>query len=407
MLNHYAQEPGNAGGTRHHSIARHLAKFGWNASIIAASVELNTGRQRLPGRQKKKLTDFDGVSFLWVRTPRYSGNSFGRLWNMFAYSIRVLFPSVTGELPRPDLIVGSSVHPFAAWSAALLARRFNVPFVFEVRDLWPQTLIDLGRLNERSVTTWLLRRLEVWLYQKSSRIIVLLPKASEYIVALGIPKSRICWIPNGVDLEGRSDLKEVSSGELFTFMYFGAHGTANGLDTVLRAMRDIERHPEMPQVRLRMVGDGPCKRALRELAQSLGLSRVSFEDPVPKAHIPMLAAQADAFIFNLIDAPVFKYGISSNKLFDFLAAARPIVFCCDAINNPVADAGAGVTVFPGRPAELAQAMARVVEMPVAKRIAMGRAGRTFVRENHDYRILAERFSHVLADAVSSSKGRTP
>ena len=157
ILNHYAQEPGGAGGTRHYSLAKHLVDYGWKASIIAASVELNTGRQRLSPGEKRRLSKFGNVPFLWVRTPRYKGNGGGRMINMLMYSLRVLLPWTTRKLDRPDVIIGSSVHPFAAAAGAILARRFRVPFVFEVRDLWPQTLVDLGRLQEKSIITGWLR----------------------------------------------------------------------------------------------------------------------------------------------------------------------------------------------------------------------------------------------------------
>jgi glycosyltransferase involved in cell wall biosynthesis len=371
--------------------------FGWNVSIIAASVELQTGRQRLKNRSKQEAAEFDGVPFLWVRTPQYRGNGLGRLWNMLTFSMRVLLPSVTKNLPRPDVIVGSSVHPFAAWSAARLAKKFNVPFVFEVRDLWPQTLVDLGRLKEGSMVTWLLRRLELQLYRSASRILVLLPHADDYIVPLGISREKICWIPNGVDLENIEESEPLCDKQSFTYMYFGAHGTANGLDTVLMAMREVELDPRLSRLQLRLIGDGPAKESLQELSRNLKLSRVSFEPSIPKSEIPALALEADAFVFNLVDAPVFRYGISSNKLFDFLAAARPVVFCCSSTNNPVSEAGAGMTVTPGNPHDLAQTMARLSALPLSKREEMGCAGRRYVVENHDFRSLAARFAKVLDD----------
>lgn len=325
---------------------------------------------------------------------------------MLVYSTRVLIPSATKGLARPDAIVGSSVHPFAAWSGARLARRFNVSFVFEVRDLWPQTLVDLGRLSSGSIITRLLRWLERRLYDRANRIVVLLPHAADYIAPLGISRDKIRWIPNGVDIEQGSEPGSPESRSSFTFMYFGAHGTANGLDTVLRAMRLIEQDPDLPQLRLRLIGDGPQKHSLEDLARKLGLTRVSFEAPLAKSAIPSLASEADAFVFNLVDAPVFKFGISSNKLFDFLAAARPIVFCCGSANNPVHDAGAGITVPPGKPENLARAMAQLANLPAAERCAMGRAGREFVVEHHEYRVLAKRFAQVLDEAVADHDRRS-
>lgn len=395
ILNHYAQEPGGSGGTRHYSLARHLLAHGWSSTVIAASVELNTGRQRLAAGENIRITDFSGVPFLWVRTPEYEGNGGGRILNMLAYSIRVLQPAVTRHLERPDVIIGSSVHPFAAWAAAMLARRFGVPFVFEVRDLWPQTLIDLGRLRPNSMTDKILKRMEKWLYRRADRIVVLLPNASDYIVPLGIPPEKIVWIPNGVELEGYPEPSQPPEKRVFTLMYFGAHGQANGLACLLHAMAEIRRMPSMQHVKLRLIGDGPLKPELQRLAQELCLDNVEFSAPVPKREIPALASDADAFVFNLVDAPVFRFGISSNKLFDFLAGARPIVFCCDASNNPVADAGAGVTVPPGDPVALAKAIQSVVEMPAEQRAQMGRAGRSYVEKNHSFNTLAAQLAATL------------
>lgn len=401
ILNHYAQEPGGAGGTRHFSLARHLLQLGWRTTIIAASVELNTGRQRLSPGEARRLTEFDGVPFLWIRTPQYEGNGGGRMGNMLAYSFRALLPSATQGLARPDVIVGSSVHPFAAWAGALLAKRFRVPFVFEVRDLWPQTLVDLGRLQERSTITYVLRKLEKWLYKRADRIVVLLPQAWEYIVPLGIPREKVVWLPNGVEMDGYPEPAEPAVNPTFTLMYFGAHGQANGLDNVIRAMGLLQDRAETQHVRLRLIGDGPQKPALRQLAVSLALRNVEFSDPVPKREIPSVAAQADAFVICVRDLPaLYRFGISMNKLFDYLAAARPIIMASAAANNPVDEAKAGLTVPPEDASALAKAIERVAAMSPAERNALGLAGRRFVEQNHSFEILGARFADMLNELMA-------
>lgn len=405
ILNHYAQEPGGAGGTRHFHLAEYLRDYGWQATIVAASVDHATGLQRLNAQEKQRLETIQGVPFLWINTPTYTGNGGGRISNMLSYTWRVLLPATTAALPRPDVIVGSSVHPFAAVAGALLAWRFKVPFVFEVRDLWPQTLIDMGRLREGSLMVWGLRKLERWLYRRAARTVVLLPHAWQYIVPLGIAKKRVVWIPNGVDLTlfpSPAPIEEKTAGQPFTLMYFGAHGQANGLDNLLCAMQLIEKIPEGKNIYLRLIGDGPLKSSLIKQAQSLKLKNVQFENPVPKSEIPITAGQADAFIFNLIDAPVFKFGISSNKLFDFLAAARPIIFSCDASNNPVEDAQSGITVPPGCPQKLAEAIFHFSGMSLQERQKMGRNGRAYVEKNHGFSQLAKKLAIEL-DAVCAEK----
>ncbi len=402
ILNHYAQEPSGAGGTRHFHLAEHLQAYGWHATIIAASVEHQSGHQRLEPNEKKRCDYFKGVPFLWVRTPEYQGNGGGRMRNMLAYTWAVLQRSTTAKLPRPDVVIGSSVHPFAAVAGALLARRYKVPFIFEVRDLWPQTLVDMGRLQEDSFMTWALRKLELWLYRRAARTVVLLPRAWEYITPLGIPKERVVWIPNGVDLSlfPRSTVADTAKDH-FTLMYFGAHGQANGLDNVLHAMKHVQEQSNGRNIHLRMIGDGPLKPSLVEQASEMGLTNVSFEPPVAKSQIPALAAQADAFVIAVLNLPgLYRYGISMNKLFDYLAAEQPILIASNGANNPVEDAQAGLTVPPGQPQALAEAIVKIANTPLPERQRMGRAGREYVEQNHGFEQLAGRLAAVLDDACT-------
>jgi len=401
MLNHYALEPGGAGGTRHYNLAEALRPHGWQTSVIAGSLELNTGRQRLATGETRRLERFGETDFLWLRVPGYDGNGPARIWNMLSYTWRVLRRSTLQDLPKPDLIVGSTVHPFAALAGAVLARRHNVPFFYEVRDLWPQTLIDLGRLKERSVMAFVMRRIERYLFRRADRIVSLLPNMSMYTGALEIPSAKLLYIPNGVDLAAAGHPKKRERGDQpFSFMYFGAHGLANGLENLLEAWTLIEADPDRPPMQLRLIGDGPAKPALKAVAAKLGLKTVSFEDPVPKSAIPALAAEADAFVFNLVDAPVFRYGISSNKLFDFLAAGRPIVFACDAANNPVAEAEAGTTVLPGNPKALARAMVDMAALLPDEAEQFGQSGRRWVEANHSFTELGRKLALAMDEATA-------
>lgn len=402
ILNHYAQEPNGAGGTRHFSLARHLPAYGWNATIIAASTDHGTGEQRLLSSEKKRLQSYDGVPFLWLGARNYSGNGADRVGNMIDYTRQVLRVDSLAGIQPPDLVVGSSVHPFAAWAGRRLAKRYRVPFAFEVRDLWPQTLIDMGRLSHYHPAAIALRLLERSLYRDAARIIVLLPKANEYIEPLGIPKQKIVWVPNGVDVERFPVAPQNGGGKGFTLMYFGAHGGANGLDNLLAAMRVIRDECDRPDIVLRLIGDGPLKASLQATARSMGLNNVRFEDPVQKSAIPALAAQADAFVFNLIDAPVFRYGISSNKLFDFMAAGRPVLFCSAASNNPISESGCGITVPPENPRALAAAILQLASASLTRRAEMGAAGRLHLIENYDMNRLSGRFAAALDSCLGGA-----
>jgi glycosyltransferase involved in cell wall biosynthesis len=400
ILNHYAQEPGGPGGTRHFSLARHLPACGWKASIIAASTDHGSGRQRVGADERWKLVHHEGVPFLWLRTSDYSGNGARRVRNMLDYTRAALRRDNLSGLEPPDAIIGSSVHPLAAWAGRWLARRHNVPFLFEVRDLWPQTLIDMGRMNHRHPAAVALRALEKSLYRSAARIIVLLPGAADYIEPLGIDTGRIVWIPNGVDVERFPASPVADGGSQFTLMYFGAHGEANGLDNLLDAMKLVAESPKGRAIRLRLIGEGPLKAALIDKARRLSLTNVSFEEPVAKAAIPILAGQADAFVMCVRKLPgLYRYGFSMNKLFDYLAASRPTVICVEAPYNPIAEAGAGLTVSPDDPAALASAVIDLSRMPQERRIEMGMAGRAYLETNHDMKLLAKRLARELDECV--------
>lgn len=341
---------------------------------------------------------------MWIRTLESAKNRFERAADMAIYTLRLLSNRTTRSLARPDVIVGSSVHPLAAAAGAILARRFKVPFVFEVRDLWPQTLVDIGFLREKSFVTWALRKLESWLYREAKRIVVLMPYASTYIVPLGISDEKIEWIPNGVDLSLYPEYSKPVRGDdkRFTLMYLGAHGFANGLDNLLLAMKLVEdRYPNL-NVILRMIGTGSLKPELIELAKRLELRSVSFEPAVPKDQVPKIASQADAFVICVLGLQrLYKYGMSMNKLFDYMASGRPTVIACDEKNNPIAVAGGGVTVPANQPELLAGAIARLVTLPAQEREAMAASARAYVEQQHSFDRLAEKLALVLNMASKS------
>lgn len=389
LLNHYVQEPSGSGATRHFSLARHALDNGVQIVLIGASVEHLTGRQRLSDHEDFRVEQHEGVTFLWVRTRSYSGKESGRMLNMLDYTYRVLKAETTRKLPAPDLIIGSSVHPFAAFAGERLARRLRVPFVFEVRDLWPETLIQMGRIKRSSLMARVMRWLESYLCRRARKIITLLPNAGEYIEGLGVARQKTVWISNGVDLD-RFPYHVPEHRQTLSFLYLGAHGQANGLDSVIKAIARVQHDDPGCPVKFRFVGDGPLKPALMRLAGELGVAeRVRFEPPVPKNAIPALVTEADAFIVNVRNLPLYRYGISMNKLFDYLAAGRPTVFAGSSVNNPVAEAGAGCSVPADDVEGMADAIERIVAMSYPERLAMGERGREYVQQHFSYRQLAK------------------
>lgn len=401
IVNQYAGLPARPGGTRHYSLARELIRRGHQPVIIGSSFAHMTRSDTGPAEADTRSEQVDGVPFMWLRTPPYEGNSLARIKNMLTFSRRVWREDGLAQFERPDVIVGSSPHLFAALSAERLARRYGVPFVLEVRDLWPQTLVDLGQFSPFHPAILAFGMVERYLYHRASRIISLLPLAHDHMAAKGADPAAVVWIPNGVDLSLIPPTPCPSGRDGFTVIYAGAHGLSNQLSTVLEAAYHLEKVGA--PVRFRLIGDGPEKGALREMAQRFGLRSVQFEDPVPKAEIFAVLQEADAFIITHQDAPLYRWGMSQNKLFDYLAVGRPIICGSNCPYNPVAEAKAGFVVHPTDSIEMAAAVRRMADTPWPERQAMGERGRAFAELHHRFEHLGERFEQVLRDCVAGVK----
>jgi glycosyltransferase involved in cell wall biosynthesis len=391
FVHHYAVTPDSPGGTRHFGLARRLATLGHQVQVIAASYHYQSQREtRDFGPDAEQVESIDGVEFIWVRTTGYSGNGVGRFLNLASFARRALRSRALARLGRPDVVLGSSPQPLAAWAALRLARRYGARFVYEVRDLWPDTLVELGRVPRWHPVVRLFGRIERDCCRAADAVVTLLPGSADHLVARGAPRERIVWVPNGVDLSSIGTPGAANGGGPCLFLYAGAIGLANGLDVVVRAAAEAGS-----PVRLRIVGDGPELPALKALAAALGAANVEFAGLVPKREMPRVLAEADAFVMVLKDSPVFRWGISPNKLFDYLAAGRPVLFAVNTPVNPVADADAGFAANPNSAQEIAAAMKRIAALSPSERREMGARGRAYVERHHDVNVLADRFAAAL------------
>jgi glycosyltransferase involved in cell wall biosynthesis len=401
IFNHYAVTPDTPGGTRHYDLARELVKRGHQVTIIASSFHHGRHQEiRLAFGERWKIEDVDGVKFAWIKTFPYQRNDWHRVLSMVSYMLQAWrigrrLPKLFPEVEKPNVIIGSSVHLLAVLAAYWVAKHYRARFIMEVRDLWPQTIIDMGEMSERNPIVKTLQFLERFLYRRAERIITLLPLAHEYITSCGVPSEKIVWIPNGVDLnEFKGVESRYSSNNSFKVIYLGAHGQANALDVLLQSAKIVQERG-CQEIEFILIGDGPEKSRLIELARKLELRNVEFRDPVPKSEVTETLSEADAFVFNLESIKVFKYGISPNKLFDYMAAGKPVIFSVKASNNPVDEAQCGLTVSPRNPKALAEAIIKLSRMPKEERQAMGRRGREYVQKYHSMPVLAEKLIQCI------------
>jgi len=401
ILNHYAGTPDAPGPTRHIDLATRLVARGFRVTLVASSRRSIRGDAEHPAHGCRASV-YEGVHCNWLRSKvRARGNDSSRVANMLEFAFRLWREGRSrfgGQAPYPDVIVGSTPHLFTPLVGWLLARRFRARFVVEVRDLWPETFVAFGFYGPRHPIVLALRGLERFLYRRADRIVTLLPEAWRYFVErAGVTKEDVAWIPNGAAVSG-SPAGERPANRPFTFMYMGSEGRANVLDDLLTAAGILQE--EGSPLRVVLVGDGKERARLEEEAQTLSLQNVAFVDAVPKRDVARLLPEADAFVALLEKTPLYRYGISLNKLFEYMAAGKPVLLAGETAHNYVALAECGLVIPPRDPEALARAMAELAALSPAERAEMGQRGREYARAHHDWDLLAARFAGVPEDVIA-------
>lgn len=400
LINQYALTPNMAGGTRHYDLARQWIERGHEVTIVAAGFHYAMQKEMKQYDQGNYLFEtIDGIDFVWIKTRPYAGNGAGRVINMldFTRKLRKL-----RHAKRPDVIVGSSVHLFAVFGAYRLAKRFDVPFVMEVRDIWPQTLVDMG-VHRWHPFVLLLGWMEAFLYRKAVQIVTLLPRADEHIRSFGIPSDKISWISNGVDLS-RFETVQPSNrldSKVFNILYTGAMGKANNLETLIDACAMLPRS----KIAITLVGTGALKEALKTRAEDL--KEIRFIEPVSKETVTAMLLEADVLFVGLKDLPLYRYGMSMNKVFDYMAAAKPIVFAAKVPENPVERSGCGIVVSPDDRDAIANAVRTLYNCTEQARLKMGALGKDYVRQHFGMDVIARTFESVLIKAIDEYKTDRP
>ncbi|MDA2936709.1 glycosyltransferase family 4 protein [Acidobacteria bacterium AH-259-A15] len=374
-----------AGATRHYELARHLVQEGHRTTVIASPVSYLTGRVLSSARSRwVARQEVDGIEIL--RTWAYPPLHLSFLTRVLSF-LSFMFSSFVGGLRvRGVEVIWGTVPPiFQGVPAYLLARLKRIPFVLEVRDLWPDFAIEVGVLRN-PLLIWGSRRLERFLYHHADRCIVNSPGFIPHLRRCGVPEHKIDLVPNSVEVSmfdpadrGEEVRREWELEDKFVAVYAGAHGLANDLETVLLAAKRLEVYPDIIFV---LVGDGKERPNLLRRAEELSLLNVHFIAAQPKASVSSFLAAADVCIAILKDIPMFSTTYP-NKVFDYMASGRPIILAIDgAIREVVETAGGGIFVQPGSPQALAEAVLTYYQDPDLRH-RHGRNSRSYVATYFD------------------------
>jgi glycosyltransferase involved in cell wall biosynthesis len=411
-LNHYAGSPAYGMEYRPYYLAREWVRLGHRVHMLGA--DFSHVRARQPQRPADAPTRWseriDGIDYQWYATPPYSGNGVPRVRNIASFLARVALDTrrLVREC-RPDVVIASSTYPMDIWVARRLARAAGAKLVFEVHDLWPLSPIEIGGMSPSHPFIRVCQAAENAAYRDADLVVSMLPNVAAHAAAKGLPAERLAIVPNGISLDEwrdgdvaplRADVQAAidaahAAGEQVV-AYTGSHGLPNALDTLLDAAKALQDQP----LRFILVGDGHERERLLARVRDEELARVQMFAPVPKAQMIALLFGADMAYLGAPRHPIYRFGVSPNKMIDYMMARVPILYAIEAGNNPIAEAHCGVSLPAENPVALVEGIRTLAALSAAERQTMGENGRRYALSHLTYDVLARSFLDSINDVNS-------
>lgn len=328
----------NKGG-RHYWFAKYLKREGYEPAIFCCNVKhgafenyIDTG-----ALWTEKMAEDIDVPFIYVKSSLYKGNGKDRVINMIRFyrNVQKAAKEYAKTHAKPDVIYASSVHPLTLVAGIKLAKYFGINCICEVRDLWPEELIDMKVLKKSSIASTILYKMEYWIYKRAHSIVFTMEGGKQYIIDRGwagknkVDVKKIHYINNGVSLHeyknnlctNQLDDEDLNGDSTFKVVYTGSIRQANGIDRILAIAKKITE----PNIKFLLWGAGNYVETLKKQVMENGLDNVVYKGFINKQYIPYVLSRSDLNILNYLNADIFKYGCSNNKLFEYLASGRPIL----------------------------------------------------------------------------------
>ncbi|WP_028884188.1 glycosyltransferase family 4 protein [Taylorella asinigenitalis] len=401
IINQYSSTPEFGYGGRSYYLGKELVKLGYTVYIFASN------NHHLLKRKPNFHGDYyeqnvEGLNFVWFNMPKYKDARSKKrvyLWVKFAYKISKLNKY---KFQKPDIILQTSPSPIPFLGAYSLSKKLNSKLIFEVRDIWPLTLIEIGGISKNHPFIKLLQWVEDFAYKKSDLVFSNLKFSWKHMVSRGMDKSKFRWIPNGFDKEEFDNPEPLDSNFLnnipknkFIVGYAGTIGISNNVESIVE-VADMLKNIE--DIHFLVVGSGPSKINIEEDARKRKLENITFLDPVEKSKVPSLYKTFDVCFLCMSDVQLNKFGTSLQKYFEYLASGKPMLY---AVNSPEFDYvekyAAGYEVPSVNNLDISNAIFKLYNLPDKDIKQMGINARKLAENEFEYSMLAKKMDQYLKD----------
>ena len=392
FINHYTISPSKGGTTRHYELAKRLVDCGYEVSLVGGAYHHHLRRNQTIKR-RYEVENQDGFKLIWLRLPKYKNpHGVKRFFNWVVFSLKILkIPNL--DQSKPDFIYYSSLSLIGILSAIFLSKYYKAKLIFEIRDIWPLSLICLKGLSKYNPAIILLRLIELTGYKYSDLIITTMPKGYKHIQESGFKNKKIIHLPNGIENKPfkkvRSkvyeEIKEKQK-EKFCVGYVGTNGVPNGVETLVLAANELKSEDS---IFFTIVGEGPEKSRLVQLSKDLDIKNISFADRVPRDQVQQIVDSFDiVYHGQSIITKLYDYGISPNKMAEYFLQGKPVVNAYSGSGDPVAQFNCGLTVPAHDHVGLAQSILEFYQMESGKFAQFSLNARNAVNNFYDYDVVA-------------------
>ena len=396
VINYFAGTPLSGWGERHFYFAKYWMEMGYDVKIISSAYNHMFNENTAPIVTGEFTNEtYEGIEFIWVNTPKYNPQSMKRFWAqfVFAWKVRKL---PTSQYGVPSTVIVSSMPIFPIWTGIRMKRKYGAKLLFEIRDIWPLTLQLLGNKSVKHPAVRFIGWFERIGYQNSDVIVSLLPNAHAHFNEVAKKEVEFAYIPNGIDpnqlqpAEAPNEIISQIPKDKFIIGYAGTLGLANALEYLIDAAEILRDDIRFSFV---IVGDGYLKEQLKEKSKNWG--NVHFFDKIKKNQVQDLLVHFDICFVGRNNTPLFKHGVSANKYFDYMLAAKPILDSNNFIKDPVELSECGIIVKPDSAESIVEGIIQLAKLSDSQRIIMGRKGLEYVIHNHDIKVLSSQYSDLF------------
>ena len=388
VINQFAGNPESGWGERHYYFSQNWIKKGYKVTIISGSY--NHVFHKLPDAPKQfNLEIYGKTPFCWVKVPNYNPKSVTRFWSFLVFSLKILFLPIK-SLGKPDIIIVSSMPIFPILTGYWLKLLYkSKALFFEIRDIWPLTLVLLGNVSPKHIAVRFIGWFENFGYKKADKIVSLLPNARSHFEKVANAGKKFIYIPNGLDEDSLSNeeipktLESLIPKEKFIIGYTGTIGLANALEYLVDAaglLKDDKRFHFI------IIGDGYLKDELSQKSKDFG--NISFFSKIRKNQVASAINYFDVCFVGRNNTPLFKHGVSANKYFDYMLAGKPVLDSNNKIKDPVELSKCGIIVKPDSAIAIADGIQQLFNLSDKEREIMGNRGRKYVKEHHNIKYLS-------------------